>query len=381
MPLDYDYIVVGSGPAGSTAALHLARAGAKVGLLDAAELPRYKTCGGGVLARAMHRLPSAASSAVEREFHAVQLNLLDCGLQFVTQREQPIVYMTMRSHLDAALTREAVSVGAQLIEDCRVQGIRWRGEAIELTTSKGIVTAQAVVAADGATSKIAREAGWAESRQLVPALECELDVSDKLFAQHSAAVRFDFGAIDHGYAWVFPKGEHLSVGILTMRRRGVKLQQQLHNYLSGIGINETVSAREHAFMIPVSPRSEPLAHKGVFLTGDAAGLADPVTAEGITHAIMSGELAAQAILENDTVDDAARLYQELITRRVLGELRAARRLAQLLYRWPRLRKTMFRIRGQQFAETMTDIVLGDANYRSVVSRPTTYLKALGLWRR
>jgi flavin-dependent dehydrogenase len=115
------------------------------------------------------------------------------------------------------------------------------------------------------------------------------------------------------------------------------------------------------------------------LAGDAAGLVDPVTAEGITHAILSGQLAAAAITESRF--DAAgvsRRYQSLLEEHILGELRAARFLARVLYHHPRIRHGAFRFNGQKLCEFVTNVIMGHASYREALKRPASYFKLLGL---
>src|SRR5580692_10005912 len=119
----FDVAIIGAGPAGCSAALALARSGHSVILLEKAALPRYKTCGGGVLARAFKRLPPNVASVVERSFHSVALNFSGTGMNFTATRTQPVVYMTMRADLDCLLAREAQQAGVQLVESCIVKQV------------------------------------------------------------------------------------------------------------------------------------------------------------------------------------------------------------------------------------------------------------------
>jgi flavin-dependent dehydrogenase len=116
----------------------------------------------------------------------------------------------------------------------------------------------------------------------------------------------------------------------------------------------------------------------VLLAGDAAGLVDPVMAEGISHALQSGQLAAAALSEGRL--DAAkvgRCYQVLLEKNILRELRAGRFLAKFLYHHPRVRHGAFRLGGQRLCEFVTDVVMGERFYREAVNRPASYLKLFG----
>ena len=198
-PLQFEVIIVGSGAAGASAALPLALHGLRVAIVEKARLPRYKTCGGGILYRAVRALPVGISPAVERESRRVEMNLSP-RLRFESNRPFPIISMTMRDAFDQLLADAAVARGAILLQNREV--IRIRGSTVE--TTAGPISARFIIAADGANSFVAKAAGFADDRLLVPALEWEVKV-----ASADVTARFDFDAIDAGYAWVFPKRRHL----------------------------------------------------------------------------------------------------------------------------------------------------------------------------
>ena len=376
----YDAAVVGAGPAGSSAAAELARRGCSVVLLEKAVLPRYKTCGGGILPRAFALLPATAESVVETSFNAVQLNFHGEQLHFTTASATPLVRMTMRADLDQLLAREAEKLGAGLLDRCAVTGVLNRPDGMELTTNRGAFKARFVVAADGVHSATAKACGWSVLPRLAPAIEWELFLPPEEFARFSDTARFDFGYIQSGYAWVFPKRSHLSVGILTTGRANINLAARLEDYLHGLGIPHWDRVEKHGYVIPLEPRREPLARGRVMLVGDAAGLVDPITAEGISHALMSGRLAAEAI--GRELPDAARVgrrYQQLLETHILGDLRAGRWLAKLVYDYPRLRHLAFRWKGQRLTHFATEVVMGRRGYRAALRDPWSYMKMLG-WR-
>jgi geranylgeranyl reductase family protein len=379
-PNCFDVAVVGAGPAGCCAARALAQKGHSVVLLEKASLPRYKTCGGGVLARAFKFLPPHAAGIVERSFPSVALQFQNGNMSFIARRPQPLVYMTMRADLDCWLARQAQQAGVQLVESCAVKGLNVQADGVELISETDRYRARFAIAADGVHSTAAKSAGWADPPALAPALEYEIFPADGDFARFSDMARFDFGLIDAGYAWVFPKRNHLSVGILSTRRICRNLEAKLADYLRWIGLTRIQKTERHGYLIPLAPRRGPLARGRVLLVGDAAGLADPVTAEGITYAIVSGQLAANAITEGGL--DSARvssIYQSLLEKNILGELRAGRFLARILYHYPRIRKAVFRLNGQRLCEFVTDVITGDASYLDAMKRPANYLKLLNPW--
>ena len=378
-PRGYDVAVIGAGPAGSSAALALAHQGFAVILLEKEKLPRYKTCGGGVLSRAFKLLPPSAKQVVERRFNSVQLNFLGTKLNFVATRTEPIVYMTMRADLDCLLAREAGNAGADLVESCTASNLTVRDQFVEIATTGGDFRAKFVIAADGVHSATAKAAGWPELPALAPALEYEIYLSAEDFERFGKIPRFDFNTIEAGYAWVFPKRSHLSVGILSTRRVSTDLQLKLRDYLEQIGITRIERIEKHGYLIPLAPRRGALARGRILLAGDAAGLVDPVTAEGISHAIRSGQLAAKAL--SDCQLDVSRVgqhYQSSLETEILRELRAGRLLACVLYNFPRLRNRAFRVNGQKLSDFVAAVVMGERSYASALKKPSNYLRMFGL---
>jgi len=378
-PIIYDAAVIGSGPAGSTAAAELARRGRSVLLLEKALLPRYKTCGGGILGRAFPMLPASAASIVESSFNTVQLHFHGDNLHFTASHDKPLVRMTMRADLDQLLATEAKNLGARLLDGCAVNQIIPRSDLVELATNQGTFQARFVIAADGAQSLTAKTCGWAPLPRLAPAIEWELHLPPETFARFQAIARFDFGFIEAGYAWIFPKRNHLSVGILTTGRSNVNLAARLEEYLRSLAITQWDRVEKHGYVIPLEPRRESLARGRVLLTGDAAGLVDPITAEGISYALWSGRLAAEAIAEGPP--DPARVtrrYQELLETHILGDLRAGRWLANFVYHHPRLRHWAFRLQGPRLTQFAARVVMGERGYQKALKNPLSYLKLLGL---
>ncbi len=144
-----------------------------------------------------------------------------------------------------------------------------------------------------------------------------------------------------------------------------------------LGIGQIIHIAKHGYVIPLCPRTEGFSRGRMLLAGDAAGLADPITAEGITHAIRSGQLAAQAIIEaKNEPATVRRIYAHALEREILSELRYARILARILYDRPRLRTWLMGRYGQRLTEVMADIMLGERTYSEVLAEPLNYLKLL-----
>ncbi|MDH4246046.1 MAG: geranylgeranyl reductase family protein [Nitrospira sp.] len=377
MTFSYDVIVVGSGPAGSTAAWQLAKTGIAVAVLEKAALPRYKTCGGGIIGRAFQTLPLDVRHVVAQECHAAQLNVLPTGLSFTTHRPTPIVSMTMRDQFDFALLSAAEAGGATVHQRCALEDISHCGDGVTVMTNLGTMKAKFVIAADGALSTVARKMRMADGRVLIPALEYEVTVPPNQLDGFRGIARFDFGLLPHGYGWVFPKQKHLSVGVLSTVQQGGDLKQAIGRYLHLLGCGSASQVQRHGFVIPVRPRTGPFVDQGVLLVGDAAGFADPVTGEGISFAIRSGLMAAQSLIDGHLEEEPVRqAYTHSLAETVFPELRRARLLAKLLYDLPRLRSWAFSQHGQRLCEVVTDVMAGTRQYRDLSFMPRTVLRLL-----
>lgn len=369
----FDVAIIGSGPAGASAALELTKNGISTVIIEKEILPRYKTCGGGLVYRGRKSMPFDISSVIEKEFHEVDTYFAATNLKFTAKRDQPIISMVMRDAFDNLIVEKARENGLTLLQNHKVTGISF-GEIQTIHTSEGDVKAKFIIAGDGALSPIAKIAGWKETRSIIPALEYEVEVPEADFERLSKKVRFDIDVIPYGYGWCFPKKNHLSIGlgVCVKKKQKIDLKKHYVEYLKTLGINEVISEEAHGFVIPVSPRTDTFVQKNVFLIGDSAGFADPLVAEGISNAILSGILAAQSIVESklDPVRAPA-LYQEKLEQSILPEIKSGAFLANFFYNQKRLRNLLIKKYGQHLSEAMTDVFMGDRVY------PKDYKASIG----
>ena len=373
--MKYDVIVVGAGPAGSSAARVLAEQGVRVALLERSRMPRYKACGAGIVGRAMRALPPEVKETVERECFTAELHMLDAGLHFTVTREEPVVSMSMRDKLDRLLALNALRAGADLREECEVLDVADQSGSVAVETNGGRLSASFLIAADGSTGSIARKAGWRETRKLVPAVEWEVPVEKELFERFAGSARFYFGPVPSGYAWVFPKGSHLSVGAASMKRGSLSLNKALEGHLVSLGIPLNNGITRHGSLVSLGPRSDGLIRSRILLAGDAAGLGDPLTGEGISFAVISGQSAARALIAGDFDESAVKTeYLATVEEKILQELRWAIDLGKILYGPAAIRNYLFRLKGQHLCEAVTDVIAGKARYADLASKVLAYAK-------
>ena len=165
-----------------------------------------------------------------------------------------------------------------------------------------------------------------------------------------------------------------------MNIKQTNLNEIFQEYLSLLGISSFDKIDKHGFVIPISPRKDSFMKNHILLVGDAAGFADPVTAEGISFAILSGQIAANAIIKGNMEENTIeRYFNAEIDKKILSELNIARKLMNLVFINPFLRTNLFRLYGHKLTKSMTQIFLGNKTYKEIVKYPPNYLKLLRFW--
>ncbi|MCA6075256.1 NAD(P)/FAD-dependent oxidoreductase [Fulvivirga sedimenti] len=359
MAQQFDTIVVGAGPAGATAARYLASSGAKVLLLEKEKLPRYKVCGGGLVWRAREALEIPINDIVHQEFYRIDWKFRH-DLHYIVERPFPLVSMIMRDQFDAFLTNAAGKEGVVIHDEESFEYFTEDGESISVRTDKDEYRARHLIAADGLRSKVFKQLNINDQRIKIPAIEAEIEIEDgneDFFKQ----VIFDVTAIQKGYGWIFPKANHLSVGVAAMPHAGMSLKRAFFDYLMKTGLEPIIrEKRQYGFQIPLYPHGQ-LYHNNILFTGDAAGLADPLVAEGISHAIFSGKWAARAIIENPSTA-AGPAYQQLIKSELAPQIRSARMFSKLFYDYPSFCARILKNKGQYITEYVSDVFAGTRRY-------------------
>ena len=332
---DWDAIVIGAGPAGATAARRLAAGGARTLLLERERLPRYKACGGGVPMRTEALLGLPLGDVVEETVEAIEVSRL--GSRWFRKRSaHPLASMVMRDRFDGWLADAAKAAGAALRDGCGAQGVVAQPGGVEVETPRGREWGRWLLAADGATGAAARQCGFAVGGARSAAYELEVAAPQGALERWRGAANVDVGYRPWGYGWVFPKEGSLSVGLVAAPGRGREIRRQARRYLERLGLAEAELERLAGHPIRYRrSRAEPVAQGPALLLGDAAGLADEFTAEGIAYAVHSANLAAEAVLSGERPAEA---YAAAADREIQPELDAARTISRLYYfcvtSWP-----------------------------------------------
>jgi geranylgeranyl reductase family protein len=313
---NFDAIVVGAGPAGSAAAYRLASAGASVLLLDRERFPRDKPCGGGLTGRAVDQLPFSVDPVVEDVVSRFELRFGYGRKSFERVSTHPLVRMTQRRRLDAFLVERAADAGAEFRDGVRVEELSKDG----IVRGEGLrATATVVIGADGVNGVIARSIGLTGAHEHGVALEgnaADAEVDKKRFRGRAVV---ELGSVPGGYGWVFPKGDHVNFGVGGWESEGPRLRDHLRRLCAAHGIDVACLSSVRGFRLPMRRAGAGAALGRAALVGDAAGLVDPLSGDGIFEAFLSARLAAAAsldVLEGRAADFAP--YERALNQALAG---------------------------------------------------------------
>jgi geranylgeranyl reductase family protein len=372
-----DVAIVGAGPAGARAAYVLARRGARVTIFDGSH-PREKPCGGGVTGRALALVadavdPGAFPRTVVRSARFTRALSPEVGVKGRSSRSEfevgvPLdpdaLVVVSRAVFDMALLAAAERVGATLMR-ARVIDVSIDVGGVSLTTADGLRhRASYVIGADGANSLVRR-------RLTAPFRRDQLSIATGFYAHgiSSDEIVIELTPNPPGYIWSFPRPGHLAIGICAQADAGIgagALREQTRDWIAKTGIAEGATLDPYSWPIPsLSARDyDTLALTGPCwaLIGDAAGLVDPITREGIFFAVASGDWIANAL----TGSNPAATYTAQVRDEAIAELARAARLKAGFFK-PAFTGLMMRALMQSAAirAVMADLVAGRQSYKTL----------------
>jgi geranylgeranyl reductase family protein len=384
MNLDYDVVVVGAGPGGSTAARFCAQAGLKTLLIEKERLPRYKPCGGCLPLKAIRLLGFDLSTVVENTIYGVKFTycLKD---PFFIQSNEPIASLVMRDRFDQFLIEKALEKGAGLLDGERVAGVRDRGTGVEVELARGErFQCEYLIGADGPESVVAKSLSLSlpqgDGNGIGVESEIPFEPAIDFPKKELHLIHLDFGRIPNGYGWVFPKSEGLSIGIGGMLREGKKVnpRQYFVDFLKGLNYLDKVKVERiigHS-LTPFYDERQRVSEGRFLLVGDAGHMIDPLTGEGIYYALRSGMLAAEAIIESKKKGiSPSELYQTSVHAHIFENLKWALDLSQVVFRFTKLAyRTLQRYPG--LGDIYLQVLEGKETYQGFVVKVKEGMKDL-----
>lgn len=335
----WDVAVIGAGPAGAAAARVAAAAGCRVIMLERFRLPRYKTCGGGLIERALRAVPVEVRVPVKARAATLTFSMRG-RLERTRAAQGTVISLVQRDEFDAALVDAAVAAGATVWDSTVVTGLAGEQDAVCVSTrERGNIRARAVVGADGSAGRCAGYVG-VRYDQVDLGLELEIPTPPEQREAWTDRVLIDWGRTPGSYGWVFPKGDRLSVGVIAAKGSPDQTRGYLDDFLAGLRLSDVEPEVSSGHLTRCRAEDSPLYRDRVLVAGDAAGLLDPWSREGISFALRSGALAGQAAASvsaaasGDEVTRALVGYTDAISSVLGPEMQAGRTFMRAFQRHP-----------------------------------------------
>ena len=336
----YDTIIIGTGPAGATAARHIAAAGLNTLLLEKDTLPRVKTCGGAVSEYALSNLDiEIPDSIIERECFGARIRY--GAHQLESETCERLSVMISRDRFDHHLTKLAVDAGANLMEGVSVRSVQTGNKCAVVETTAGTFRSKVVIGADGVNSVCAKNVRPSFAQQETSfALEAELPASNEHINKYILNKgEFHFDAIPKGYGWVFPKDGHFSVGIAGRSQGLSRPMDAYRDFIKELGL-DCANVKPRGHFLPLGGLDRKTYANRTLLVGDAAGYVDAFLGEGIAYAIISGNFAAETVIDACQNDDFSKAslasYHKRCMDSFLPNLKYSYTFSELFYQFPNL---------------------------------------------
>jgi geranylgeranyl diphosphate/geranylgeranyl-bacteriochlorophyllide a reductase len=359
----HDAAVIGAGPAGAWTACVLARRGARVLLLDPSH-PREKPCGGGITARALALVANVVDLQALPSIPIRSARFAASSTPAVADvsLDEQALLVASRTEFDGLVVDAARRAGAVVLAT-RVTKVRSAGDGFEIDTAAGPRRAAVIVGADGANSLVRRTLASPFRRD-------QLSLATGFFAHGvtSRDIVIEFVSDPPGYIWSFPRPTHLAIGMCTQADRSSNatgLRHATAAWIGRTGIGAGARLERYSWPIPSLPAADfatlTSSGPGWYLVGDAAGLVDPITREGIYFALLSAQWAADAILSGTA--DAPQHYARRVREDIGEDLGRAARVKELFFR-PRFTRLLIDAlqHSAGIRTVMADLVAGQQDY-------------------
>ena len=302
--MKYDVVIVGAGPAGCSAAYDLCSCKKSVLLIDKVAFPRVKPCAGGLTIKTLKALRYSVRPIIKRVCHDM---VVGKGLEKTTlfKSAHPVCAMSVRSEFDHYCLKKTLEIGADFKMVGKIKAITSFDDRVEIATNIGTIQSKYLIGADGANSLVRKLSG------LFPQVRKGIAIEAKVFfgKEDLPQMEFDFGAVKQGYGWLFPKDDHVNVGIYSNSLSNKLTKKSLEKYakikLGNCQLDHVVGHYIGLGGGNYTPEAD-----RIFLIGDAAGLVDPLLGEGIYNAIKSGQNAAEAIFYGLKGGSALTVFQQ-----------------------------------------------------------------------
>ena len=379
MKKNFDVIISGAGPSGSLLGYLLSKKNINTLILEKEVFPRYKVCAGGIQWKALQLLPYDIKEITEKKIYGIYFSrkLKDI---FYKKYSEPLIYTFERTKLDDFMAKKAIDCGCSINFAEKVSNFEISKNEVKVFTKKNIYFSKILVAADGAGSIVYKKLNKDTSLQKIIGYEIEMPLTpESSYPLYDESVVLDFGGIKKGYFWIFPKKHILSIGgggpvgdALNIKKY---LKWFLQNYpgsfnknFSGVGQDYLSNQKPNAHFIPVRSKKTFLCDYRVLSVGDAAGLGDGFTGEGIHNAFLSSLIASQSI-NNAFLDLNFNFsdYYEKIGKDIYTNIKYSQFISKIFFSSPHFYYKLIKSNDALF-NSCAKILRGEKKYSDVINK-------------
>jgi geranylgeranyl reductase family protein len=368
---EYDVIVVGGGPAGSTAAFLLSQAGYEVLLVDKAKFPRKKLCGGLITEKTLNLIQKLFDFSLDKlkkddviDYVSDSYQIYFKNKQITTNHLEGKFHLIKRDVYDNYLLQTVKQKGVEVLEKTKVIDIDFKKNIIKTKRDKKYKS-NYIIAADGVNSiiknKILMERNLKNNSYIVnnKAMTIETEVSKEKLPFDLEGPILYFGVINWGYGWVFPKKDTAVIGLGGLTNHNKDLKKVFKEYLKLLKLDK-YSLEIKGWPLPFGNYLDRPSYKNTFLLGDAANLVDPLTGEGLCYAHKSAQIVSQVIIENQKdTKMISNIYNERINEEIISKLKKAKFYRSILWASPKMiNKILVSIGAKYFHKKITNIIQG-----------------------
>jgi flavin-dependent dehydrogenase len=297
----------------------------------------------------------------EREIYGVRVSVR-LGRSFERTSTHLLARMAQRSRLDAYLLDCAAEAGADVRDGVTVRAVEVDANGARVRANGDVYESRVLIGADGINGVTAKALGLNSMSESAVAFEANYQADGATMEHWSRHIALDLGGIPGGYGWIFPKGDHLNIGVGGWKWVGPSLRARLAKLCAYYGLDASKLYDHRGYQLPLRRDGAPNVRGPAMLAGDAASLVDPLSGEGIWAAFTSGRLAGESALRY-LAEEASDLrgYQRAVEGVMRDELIASQRLQLVFQRLPKLSILMLKY-NNAFWRYMTEIIRGDITY-------------------
>ena len=375
----YDCIIIGAGPAGATAAYHLAKQGRSVLVVEKAGFPRYKPCGGGVSPAIAEWFDFDFTPVIKTTVSNVKYTWKFGDPVEITLQDVSPMWMVRRDEFDNFLIQKAIAEGAEFKDSTEVTGIKLQDEQWQVSTSNGNFDSSYLIAADGANGSTASWLGFASPQKVIAA---SLEVTTEVTEKNQNLAYFDFGSLKNGFMWSFPKQDGYSMSAAFVRDpkgKAQEIKKQLTKFAGKFDV-DLANSQYTESTLNLWQEDAPLHTNRALVVGEAGGIVDPLIGEGIRPAIFTGMKAAAAIaaaLDGDS--SALSNYSEVVKAEWGSNLAKAQTVAGMFFKFPKIAYKLG-VKRPAAGQMMGKILCGELSYSDVAEKVSQKLKIPGFGR-